>query len=275
MAVLMNTKTGQQLPAHDDGTEYRFLGRIQTDRPKLQVRLFRMANPVIDPKTIPDFDWSPPELTILDQDGNGSCVGHGGCMFVQVGRAAAGMPYIPLSADSLYAQINGDRDQGADPGDAVTQLAANGICTLADVPDTFVLWRNIPALAKETAKRFRILKPAVYQLETFAEIATAIYLRFSVFLTVNVGGSFTPTADTGMVNFTPGFANHCVFGGCRKFTLPSGEPALECWNSWNTTWGRQGKFSINAQHIDKQPGGSHWALKWMEPDPLDPDNPPT
>lgn len=159
-----------------------------------------------------------------------SCCGHSFSTTVMRARDSAGMTFQGLSADSLYAQVNGGHDGGSDPADCVDALEKNGICLLSDVPDQWVLWENISASAKQNALRFRIPAGGIYQCKNFAEVVTADYLGFSVNFTVNVGANFGPGSD-GVVGFAGGYANHCVAGGEAKRTV-NGQVQYRFRNSW-------------------------------------------
>lgn len=275
----MPTKDGTAvLPVYHDGTEYRYLGRVQTDTPKLAVPPFSqylasINAPVLDLSKLQPYDRYQSNVPILDQDGLGACCGHSWTTTVLKARDLAGYTFQALSADSLYAQINGGHDRGSDPRDAIQAIADNGICLLSEVPDQWVLWGNIPASAKENAKRFRIVPTAVYQCNNFAEVVTADYLGFSVNFTINVGPNFSPNQDF-VVGFWPGFANHCV-ASSEKFRVLNGEPQLGMRNSWGLSWGDKGCAWITSRHLDAQPGMEAFALMWSLQDPQDTTNPPT
>ncbi len=267
-------RTGDILPAHKqpDGT-LRFLGVIHTSRLKMAVRPFREADiPVFDLATLEPYDRYQSNVPILDQGQNGSCTAHANCTAMMKARDLAGQTFVALSADSLYAQINGGRDAGSDPADAITALETNGICTLKDVPDEWILWSSISAKAKATALRFRIPAVAVYSLHTFAELVTACKIGFATILCLNVGANFDP-GPSGLVGFTPGDANHCVSGG-EAFDRVGGQAAYRFRNSWTTNWGKNGCAWITARHVDQQPNFSGFAVRYALTDPLDPANPP-
>lgn len=277
MLTTYKSKSGVEMPAFWDGKEHRLLGRIKTDKPKMVVRPFTeylasINAPVIDLNQIPDYDRYQKNVPILDQNGNGSCVGHAHCSAMMKARDMAGYEFQALSADSLYAQINGGRDAGSDPADAITALEQNGICLLSDVPDTFVRWENIPTSAKETAKRFRISSAAVYQCSNFAEMVTADYLGFSVTMTVNVGPGFNPGSD-GVVGFWPGYANHSICAGESLRTV-NGQKQFRFRNSWTTGWGINGCAYLTQRHIDSQPGVEIFCIMWPLEDDKDATNPP-
>ncbi len=271
------TRMGGLLPAIHDGVEWRFLGRIKTDLPKNPIARFSdylVANsiPVLDLSTLAPYDRYQSNIPILDQNSMGACTAHSHCTFIMKARDTAGETYIALSPTSLYSQINGGTDQGSDPADAITALENTGICTLADVPDTFVLWNAISDAAKTTAKRFRISSLAVYKCDNFAELVTADYLGFATTLTINVSNNWGPDSN-GVVSFARGFANHSVSGG-EAFKLIGGVPSYRFRNSWTNTWGISGCAWCQSPHIDQQQGVELYCCKWVLSDPNDPLNPP-
>lgn len=272
------SKTGVQFDAFFDGQENRLLGRIRTDRPKMAVRPFgeylaSINAPVLDISKLQPYDRYQVNVPILDQDGLGACCGHSHTTGIMKARDSAGYTFQALSADSLYAQVNGGHDGGSDPADCITALEQNGVCLLSEVPDQWVLWQNIPDSAKANAKRFRIVAAGVYQCANFAEVVTADYLGFSTTFTINVGPNFGPGSD-GLVGFWPGYANHCVAGG-EAFRIQNGIPQYRGRNSWGTQWGQNGLFWIEAKHIDSQPGAECYAITWALEDPQDTSNIPT
>ncbi len=270
--VMAPSQTGHPMPAFVHNGIPRILGRIITDRPKMLMRPFSEIEPTVNLSAIPPYDRWQGNIPILDQGQVGSCVAHAFSTAMMKARDLAGMSYVPLGPTSLYAQIDGGRDQGSDPADAVTALEQSGICTLADVPDSFVQWGAISAAAKQTALRFRISAAGVYTLASFAEMVTADYLGFAVTLTINVGNNFNPGSD-GIVGFAGGMANHDVSGG-EAYKLINGVPAYRLRNSWRADWGINGCGWCTAQHIDGQPQKELIAIKWVLSDPLDPSNPP-
>lgn len=272
------SKTGVQFDAFFDGTENRLLGRIQTDKPKLAVPPFSqylasINAPVLDLTKIQAYDNYQSNVPILDQDGLGACCGHSHTTALMKARDRANYTFQALSADSLYAQVNGGHDGGSDPADCITALEQNGICLLSEVPNSWILWQNVPQNAKDNAKRFRIVAAGVYQCANYAELVTADYLGFSVTFTINVGNNFGPGSD-GVVGFAGGFANHCVAGG-EGVRIVNGVPQFRFRNSWATSWGQNGLAWITQRHIDQQNGAACYAIMWALQDLNDTTNPPT
>jgi Papain family cysteine protease len=267
------------LPTFFDHTsgKWRILGVKRSSRPKLKVETFAQfmksrGEPPDLLSSIPDYDRFQTNVPILDQQQVGSCVAHGHTSAVLKARDISGATYVPLSADSLYAYIDNGVDEGSDPADAITALQQTGICTLADVPDNFILAANIPAAAVTNALRFRIVPTGVYSCATFAQLVTADWLGFATTLTINVGDNFNPDS-TGVVGYTSGVANHCVSGGEAKRTV-NGVAQYRFRNSWNTSWGINGCAWFPAKTIDSQPQGEYYAIQWTILDPLDPLNGP-
>ncbi len=268
------SQTGHPMPAFvHDGIPY-ILGRIKTDRPKLAVTKFSEspAAPLIDLASISYYDRWQAELPILNQAQVGSCTAHALAEAMMKARDSAGMSYVALSPDSLYAYICGGSDRGSDPADGVTSLQQVGICTITDQPNVFVLPNSISAQAKQNALRFRLMAAGVYTLANFAELVTADSLGFATVLTINVGNNFNPNSD-GIVGYAPGMANHCVSGG-EAYKLINGVPAYRFRNSWTPTWGVNGCGWFTAKYIDQQPQMEAFAIKWALTDPIDPSNPP-
>ncbi len=262
------------LPTHFDGSHVRVLGRIRTSRPKLKALPFSSLFPYSAPNllsSMPDYDRYQSTVPILDQQQVGSCVAHAHTTALMKARDLMGEQFIELSADSLYAQIDGGHDRGADPADAITALQQKGICLLSDVPDKFILESAISAEAWANATRFRIVPAGVYSCASFAELVTADWLGFATTLTINVGNNFDP-GSSGIVGFAGGVANHCVSGGEAKKTI-NGQVAYRFRNSWNTTWGQSGCAWLTAKHIDNQQMAELYAIKWALVDPQDPNLP--
>jgi hypothetical protein len=254
-----------------NGTPY-ILGRTISTLPKQRLRKFGEYVSATDIASIPPYDRWQANLPILDQSQVGSCTAHALAQAIMKARDLAGMTYVALSPDSLYSQIDRDTDQGSDPADGITALQQAGICTLADVPDNFVLWSNISAQAKQAALRFRLSAAGVYTVASFAELVLADYLGFATILTINVGNNFNPDS-TGIVGYAPGTANHCVSGG-EGYKVINGQPAYRFRNSWTTSWGVNGCGWFTARYVDQQPQVEMFAIKWVLSDPIDPNNPP-
>ena len=147
------------LPQIIDHTgEVRRLGTIPAHASK-RFSIWPRAN------VIPQADWWEVDRSkvftsawIIDQDGQGGCVGFSAANAFMRARSLANEPLVRLSGEFVYAQINGGRDQGAIIEDAMAILTDMGVATEAEVPldSKYINKNNIPKAAYETAKtRFR------------------------------------------------------------------------------------------------------------------------
>src|SRR5262245_42007274 len=108
----------QVLP--DGRTERRYLALIPTPanhRMMAAAPGFEQATGI---KPIPRSGWPDlvferrhTDVPILDQDGKGACVPHGGTSAVLLARARSGAPYVALNPWFLYTLINHGVDAGA------------------------------------------------------------------------------------------------------------------------------------------------------------------
>ncbi|MBU2048630.1 MAG: hypothetical protein KKH61_06600 [Gammaproteobacteria bacterium] len=115
---------------------------------------------------------------IKDQDGVGSCAANAASTTVEIARDAAGLPFVELSAASLYKQVNGGRDQGSAIDDNLEALKSVGV-----VPVGFWggenNWRQRePTGFAQEAKKFRVLE--WFDLPDFDSFISALFLGFPV-----------------------------------------------------------------------------------------------
>lgn len=276
---MLSTETYNGLPVFHDGNEYRLLGRtinphsVSYSRPFSQF-LEETANPVLDLSKLDPYDRYQKNVPILNQGQVGSCNAHAHTTALEKVRDLEGQTYIALSADSLYAQIDGNRDAGSAPEDAIVAMQNTGICLLSDVPDNFILWSHISDAAKQTAKRFRIAVNDSYTCANFAEMVTADYLGFAITFTIRCGNNFNNISSEGVVGLSRGMGNHDVSGGEAYKRLKDGTPAYRFRNSWDTTWGDSGMAWITEAHFANQPYLVINAIKRSLSDPNDSNLPP-
>lgn len=174
----------------------------------------------------------------LNQGNQGSCVGFSGVQAVMIAREREGLPFVELSGGSLYGQINGGRDSGANLGDALLALQKVG-CTPATAiaqSDWRSAYRMSPA-NMELAKSYRV--DEAYLCSTVDEFLSGIQLGFAGQWGVSAGGTFEPD-NQGYVPGSRGGINHAVVG-CGMHKDSKGRWWLESWNSWGN-WGLNGKF---------------------------------
>lgn len=233
---------------------------------------FAAANSVIPRQEWRDVDLSPFLHPVWDQGQHGSCVGHGSGTAFHIAYQIAGGTVPPggFSPTSLYALINGGRDRGAIVSDAMTALKEQGLGLMAEVPESIIYEGQIPAEAKATRARFRVLD--AYHCASFDEIGSALQLGFPVSFGIMLPGRFHNLDAQGVAGLGFGqLGGHCmaVYGTQR---LADGRWSLRVRNSWGTRWGREGNCLLVEEHF--QGNCDAFAIRADLADPQDPNSPP-
>lgn len=219
-------------------------------------KLVRMAFPTAEQAApvFPRSDLRPidrrvvcGDTWILNQRSKGSCVGWSSVGAMMRCRALAGGEFVRLSGSFVYSFINGGRDRGASIGDSLDALREYGACLESECPWDSIYPRDIPAAAYETAKRFRL--DEAYRIETYDEALSGIALGFTLVFAVHVGGSFSSLDSEDVVGLDRGSGNHAVAAD-GLYQSHSRGWMLDCFNSWDLTWGNRGRFRITERHWD-------------------------
>lgn len=216
------------------------------------------------------FERRHTEVPILDQNGHGACVGYASTGIAMLLRAAAKMTFVLLSADSLYTLINHGRDMGAYGGDAIQAMQETGIAPAELVSGRPILKRQVSDTAWAEAPRFRLRPDSAIPLKSFDEVVTAVYMGWKILFDVQAGGRYN-TGPDGTIAYLGRMTNHEQMGG-EGLRMVNGKMQFLVRNSWNTVWGQDGFGWGTEQHIAGS--NSTWALRWMLPDPKDPNNVP-
>jgi hypothetical protein len=187
-------------------------------------RRFPVWGTVSECPIIPRANWQEYSLRhkvweVLDQGSQNSCCPTATRGATEIVREIMGQARIRLSQGSLYNQIAGGRDQGANIMDALEAMMDVGM-----VPDSIIDqydWqgRGYPPNWKAEAAKYRILE--AWDCPTFDEMLSAVEKQFPVVFGVNWAGG--------------GHAITCI--GKKK----SGNTWLaEILNSWGADWGDGG-----------------------------------
>lgn len=262
---------GAPMPHIDDGSGYwRALG-VLPPRPDFG-GFPRLAEgySVIPRDRWETISFAGYDVPILDQDGHGSCVGHGSATAHWKAWLMSGQSPHEFSPTFVYALGNGGRDAGMIISDALEILTQKGNCLASQFPEGKI-WRNqIPSEAFETAKRFRVAE--AYHATSFDEIATGLLMSFIPVYGIYVGGDFNNLDQEGVPPAYNSIGNHCLTAdGLRK--LPSGRWSIDCINSWGTRWGRNGRCQLVEQHF-RRGDSDAFLIKVVAEDPEEKNVPP-
>ncbi len=266
---------GFECEVFHDGFDDRILNRRV---PSPQVRAlftpWAAAHPVISRSQWGNYPVRQhPSVPILDQDGRGSCTGHGSVSALMLARDIADLTFELLSPCFVYAIACGGNDQGSDVGTVVDIIKTKGTCLMEEFPEPNYDPRQIPASAYQTAQRFTLID--CYSVNSFDEMVTASILGYTVVDTIQVGNNFNDLDSDGCPPVSRGPGNHCICNDDFEVKQGRNGWVIRKRNSWNTTWGLQGLFYMREEHLTAQ--GQYYeayAMRAVSRDPQDPDRPP-
>lgn len=267
----VRTQTGHSLPAFvtADGRP-RVLGCLPGPR-SFRALAYSAANPVILRTEWAEYSRHRSDISILNQNTEGSCVAHGWTTMVERARAASGQSFRQLSRAFLYALVNGGRDAGANPADAAQALRDVGICTESTLPYSFIVERQLTAAMRSEAARFRLDSDSVYELSTFDELVSAELLGFKCGTTTYVAGDWNTLDADGCPPAYSGYSNHWVSADTGLKKSRRGNWLIPIINSWGTGWGLNGTCYFSEAHFANQQGLMMYAIRHPGQDPQDPD----
>jgi len=241
LSVTMHPQTG--LPQVDAAGDKRILACLE---PHFKHKFTPYKREVIQPK-----DWRPGRRIefvpkIYDQNGQGSCVGHGAVGGMRTKRIMQGFQDVDLSACDVYARINGGRDNGAVVSDSLEELE-KGVCTEKVCPPKAIYPRLYDQnKAKEERSRFRITRAE--SLSGYEEVGSALQYNELVVFGTMVGSSFDPD-NRGVIGPRRGSGGgHCMyaidvinFGGTMYIVVV---------NSWGKKWGLNGICYLHPSYFE-------------------------
>jgi hypothetical protein len=211
-------------------------------------RLQEAFQVIPDAKLVPTK--RPAGVPILNQQSTSSCVGHAGAGGVMSARVRAGGKPVTLAPFFLYAHICGGRDAGANLGDAVESLRADGISLQSQVPNMVLRPSRLPDEAVKTAENFKLSE--VWACPTRGEIKTALCLGYDVFFAMYAGGRFMSGQldDEGVAPLAafPNWPNHALYMSWLR-ALKNGRWGYGTNNSWDRTWGDNGTCTLVDEHL--------------------------
>ena len=174
---------------------------------------------------------------IKHQGNRGSCNGYAGAKALERARELAGQPYVPLSGEGLYAQINDGWDRGSGLQEGMEALISRGTSPEDMVPRETYLWRRISEEAKRAMPRFRIGE--AYRVEDELELSWGLANQFVGVVAVHANNSFSRLDNDGVVTPTSGVGNHAV--GVDDVRYFDNMFQFDMFNSWGLSYGWDGR----------------------------------
>ena len=152
-------------------------------------------------------------------------------------RRGRGLPDVKLSPGDLYSRINGGRDNGSLPEDALKVALSVGVATANTVPP--LQWRSVVNSADAVAERpkYRFLESL--WCPTFDHAASALQQGFYLDTAVWWWQYDSPDADGWLKARGSGSKGGHAICGCALENR-SGTWGIKIANSWGTAWGRNG-----------------------------------
>lgn len=169
---------------------------------------------------------------IGNQGSYGSCNGYAGAKALQRARVKRRLNFIKLSGEGLYAQINGNEDNGSQLVDGMVTIGKTGIPTEEVVPPRSKIYvSQFPSNWKEVASHYKAEE--AYALMDEEDLITALVLGFDVVVAVHVGNNWTSMNADGVIPYSPGPGNHAV--GVDDIRYKNNRFEFEHYGSWGTS----------------------------------------
>jgi hypothetical protein len=200
---------------------------------------------------------------IRNQGQFGSCNGWSTALALSRARVLRGIGNLEngviLSGSDAYSQMNGNQDNGSMLYDGI-KVVGNGIAPESMVPWNKIYSSQISSEAKAARVNFRGLEPEA--VDTEEEFATAIFLGYPGIVAVHANGAFNQLDGRGVCQGGNGPGNHSV-GVDDIRVAPDGTLEYDMFNSWDTTWGTEGRCWLTwLRHLRQTVQGHRfWILR--------------
>jgi len=196
-------------------------------------------------------DFESPFLPYVhDQDGVGQCNADATVTCAEYCRAIQGLPFIGLSAADLYDRINGGSDRGSLLEDAIAEMMARGVGTVAT---SGTIWKQgMKRASADERKRFQLLE--AYVCPTFDHCMSAVLSGFALNSGIFWYDNYEPDGDGWLpVRRQGNFGGHSVFG--YKGRMRAGKFGIAHQNSWGERWGVNGRCVFPEESYKGDVGG--------------------
>lgn len=208
---------------------------------------------------------------IKNQRNYGSCQGFMTAAMSTRARIRRGLPRLDLSGAYVYSLCNGGRDQGSLLEDGMKICQENGVASESTVPWDKV-FRNRYDTAKADAEAADNKMFECYVIRSEVELFSAMLYGFDVGVCVHADNGFMKLDSRGVAQGGNGPGNHAVAGDGFWW---DGELILDGYNSWDTTYGRDGRMGLTwKQHFSHTTRYSIYYAIRSSIDPKNGPNPP-
>jgi hypothetical protein len=177
-------------------------------------------------------DW------IMSQKHLGACCGFACAGGGARARVRRGLPRKALSGFAMYSAINGGVDRGALLKDGMEWMMRHGIPEAIAGERPEYRWGRIPQVQKDSMASNVMLE--CYAMETELELAVACALGFDCIIAVHASNRWSNLDSNGISGESHGVGNHAVLVDDVVLSS-SGEWLFDMANSWDVSWGQQGR----------------------------------
>lgn len=177
-------------------------------------------------------DW------VMNQKSLGACNGFACAGAGARARVRRGLTHRMLSGFAMYAAINGGVDRGSLLKDGMEWMTTRGIPAAIANERPEYLWGRIPQSQKNTMKDNIMLE--CYALEEELDLAVASALGYDCVVAVHASNAWSRLDSSGVSGESAGKGNHAVLVD-DVILSPSGEYLFDMCNSWDVTWGQEGR----------------------------------
>lgn len=177
-----------------------------------------------------------PKTWRRSQGRRGSCAGYAGALALGIARFNAGLPYIPLSGEFLYALCNDGRDAGSQLLCGMQKMQSVGICKEELVPHEEYRLNRISEKAKADAANQKGFE--CYRVDDESELASGLALGFVGVVAVEASSNWQRLDSSGVSGYSQGRGNHAVC--CCDVRVRNNKFEFDIWNSWGSRFGQEG-----------------------------------
>lgn len=203
---------------------------------------------------------------VKNQGSQSSCTGFSASSAMNGALAKQGFA-CNVSAASIYAQINGGRDAGANVGDALNALQEVGCTPVGwdgigdhDWTAAYRIRRSAKFLTE--AKKIKIIEAVFCGRDVDAFMAGLASGLWAGQMCLGAGSNFNTDSNGWLPTSGPKAGiNHALTatGGIGQHPK-TGEFGPEGFNSWGSGWGNQGFFYVTPKWL-RQPGQELWLCR--------------